>query len=125
MPRYSKKLKIFPRRLRKNMTDAELILWSPLRRKQITGLQFYRQKPIGKHIVDFYCYAASLVIEVDGGQHYSDEGKSQDEERTRQLCKKGLTVLRFSNLDVLQNLEGVLRTIYGCLDKEDSVSKSP
>ena len=56
------------------MTDAEQLLWSRLRRKQILGLQFYRQKPLLNYIVDFYCPAVNLVIECDGGQHYTAEG---------------------------------------------------
>jgi very-short-patch-repair endonuclease len=60
------------------MTDAENRLWSKLRRKQLRGHQFYRQKIIGKYIVDFYCPKANLVIELDGGQHYSERGKAKD-----------------------------------------------
>ena len=70
MQPYNKNLKQPSRDLRNNMTDAEQLLWQRLRRKQILGLQFYRQKPILNFIVDFYCPAASLVIECDGGQHY-------------------------------------------------------
>ena len=66
---YNKKLKARSRELRSSMTDAEIALWVKLRRKQLHGLQFYRQKPLGKFIVDFYCPAAQLVIEIDGGQH--------------------------------------------------------
>jgi very-short-patch-repair endonuclease len=62
-----KQLKTFSQHLRKNMTDAEKMLWLRLRRKQLKGRQFYRQKIIGKYIVDFYCPKANLVIEVDGG----------------------------------------------------------
>jgi very-short-patch-repair endonuclease len=72
MLRYSNQLKTNSRKLRKNMTDAERLLWSRLRRKQLKGLQVYRQKPIDGFIVDFYCPKANLVIELDGGQHYSD-----------------------------------------------------
>ena len=71
---YNKDLKPFARELRKNMTDAELHLWNRVRRKQINGYQFYRQKNIGSYIVDFYCPAAKLIIELDGSQHYTEEG---------------------------------------------------
>ena len=57
------------------MTDAEILLWHKLRRKQLFGLQFFRQKPLGNYIVDFYCPSARLVIEIDGGQHYTEEGQ--------------------------------------------------
>ncbi|MBF8248115.1 MAG: DUF559 domain-containing protein, partial [Bacteroidetes bacterium] len=61
-----KKLKYTARTLRKNMTDSERLLWSRIRRKQLLGLQFYRQRPVGIYIVDFYCHAAALIVEVDG-----------------------------------------------------------
>ena len=75
MQPYNKSLKLPSRNLRSNMTDAEQWLWQRLRRKQILGLQFYRQKPILNFIVDFYCSAAKLVIECDGGQHYTEDGR--------------------------------------------------
>ena len=71
---YNKDLKQLSRNLRSNMTDAEMLLWSRIRGKQLKGFQFYRQKIIGKYIADFYCPKASLVIEIDGGQHYDIEG---------------------------------------------------
>jgi len=60
------------------MTDAEKLLWSKIRGKQLKGVQFYRQKPIGRFVVDFYCPKANLVIELDGGQHYSEEAEVRD-----------------------------------------------
>jgi len=93
------------------MTDAEISLWSKLRRKQLYGLQFYRQKPVGNYIVDFYCPAAKLVIEIDGGQHYTERGQAQDYERDAFLKDMGLSVLRFSNLDALGNIDGVAAEI--------------
>ena len=75
---YNKNLKQFSRNLRKNMTDAERRLWTRIRGKQLKGYQFYRQKTIGDYIVDFYCPKAKLVLELDGGQHYSDEGRGKD-----------------------------------------------
>jgi very-short-patch-repair endonuclease len=78
---YDKQLKALSQHLRKNMTDAENMLWLKLRRKQLKGHQFYRQKIIGKYIVDFYCPKANLVIELDGGQHYSEAGKAKDKGR--------------------------------------------
>jgi len=73
MLQYGRHLKKYSRRLRKEMTEAERVLWSRIRGKQLKGLQVYRQKPIGRFVVDFYCPKAKLVIEVDGGQHYTEE----------------------------------------------------
>ncbi|MGZ8143754.1 MAG: endonuclease domain-containing protein [Methylosarcina sp.] len=112
MLNYNSKLKPKARSLRSNMTDAEQILWSHVRRKQILGVQFYRQKPIGNYIVDFYAPQANLVIELDGGQHFEPEQQHYDEQRTLYLQKQGLSVLRFTNLDVLKNIEGVMEVIF-------------
>ena len=87
--------------LRKAMTDAELKLWRMIRKKQMNGLQFYRQKPLGTYIADFYCPARKIVIEVDGGQHYEEKKIKKDEERSKYLQEKlGLKVLRFTNLSL-------------------------
>ena len=109
---YNNKLKKYSRELRRNMTDAEMLLWSKLRRKQLKGCQFYRQRIIGNYIADFYCAKSSLVIELDGGQHYTDEGMEADKERDNYMKREGLKVLRFSDRDIFKNLEGVMRKIY-------------
>ena len=96
------------RSLRREMTDAERRLWYFLRRHGMAGFKFRRQHPIGPYIVDFYCAAARLVVEVDGGQHFEPEGRRQDDERTRYLRRCGLRVLRFSNIEVLTQTESVL-----------------
>jgi len=90
-------------------------------------LQFYRQKPLGNFVVDFYCPSARLVIEIDGGQHYTEEGQRQDSKRDALLNDMGLSVLRFSNLDVLGNLDGVMAEIVRHLVKEfgERETKSP
>ena len=80
MQAYNPALKPFSRDLRNSMTDAEQLLWSRLRRKQILGVQFYRQKPLANYIVDFYCAAANVVIELDGSQHYEPEHRAKDAE---------------------------------------------
>jgi very-short-patch-repair endonuclease len=108
---YNRKLKPFARDLRKNMTDAERFLWSRLRRRQIKRHQFYRQKIVGEYIVDFFCPAARLVIEVDGGQHCSPDGIKKDKVRDDYLEGVGLAVVRFSDTEVLKNIEGVLERI--------------
>ncbi len=99
------------RELRKNMTDAEHVLWSRLRRKQILGVPFYRQKPLALYIVDFYCAAAKLVIELDGSQHYTLDAQQNDAIRTQTLEAMGLRVLRFDNRQVLQELAVVIDVI--------------
>ena len=111
MKPYNKQLKPLARELRKNMTDAERLLWRRVRGKQIHGSQFYRQKALGNYIVDFYCPAAGLVVEVDGEQHYSESGREKDLTRDRYLKTVGLQVLRFTNSEVLKNIEGVLQVI--------------
>ena len=112
---YNKNLKILARVLRKNMTVAERRLWSKIRRKQLKGYQFYRQKNIGDYIVDFYCPAAKLIVEIDGGQHYSEENIVKDGARDKFLSDLGFRVLRFSNSDVFKNIEGVVEEIYNHL----------
>ena len=94
------------------MPEAEKLLWSKIRRKQLKGLQFYRQKIIGNYIVDFYCPRADLVIEVDGGQHYTTEGQQKDQIRDDYMSNNGLRVIRFSDKEVFNNLDGVLQRIW-------------
>ena len=93
------------------MTEAEQKLWLRLRQKQILGLQFYRQKPILNFIVDFYCPAASLIIECDGSQHLNEKGLQYDLVRDQALTQLNLTVLRFNNLQILHELDAVIQTI--------------
>ena len=112
MKPYNKNLKQVSRDLRNNMTDAEKLLWSRLRNKQILGLQFYRQKPILNYIVDFYCPAVNLVIECDGSQHYTDEGLEADRVRDEALTQLGLKVLRFDNEQVMGQIDGVVEAIH-------------
>jgi len=112
---YDKQLKALSRHLRKNMTDAENMLCLKLKRKQLKGHPFYRQKIIGKYIVDFCCPKANLVIELDGGQHYSEVGKTKDRARDDALREMGIRVLRFSDRDVFENMDGVMEGIWSCL----------
>ena len=95
------------------MTDAEQRLWQRLRRKQINGWQFYRQKPIGAYIVDFYCPTAMLVVEVDGGQHLDPQHLAADRRRDTFLENLGLRVLRFDNRQILLETEAVVAAIAG------------
>jgi very-short-patch-repair endonuclease len=122
---YEKKLKEPAKRLRTNMTNAERVLWSKLKLKQINGYQFYRQKPIGNYIVDFYCPSAKIVIEVDGGQHFSDENTVLDKIRDNHMQKLGLRVLRFTNIDVLTNINGVIDYILSIIGDTTGAEKIP
>jgi very-short-patch-repair endonuclease len=112
---YNNRLKEYSQQLRKNMTDAEKALWLKIRGKQLKGYQFYRQKPLGNFIVDFYCPKGNLVIEIDGGQHYSDEGKAKDNQRDNYLKGLGLRILRFSDREIFENMRGVLEKIWSFL----------
>jgi very-short-patch-repair endonuclease len=112
---YNTKLKRYSQELRKNMTDAERLLWSKLRRKQLRDFQFYRQRSIGNYIVDFYCPKAKLIIEVDGGQHYNEESNRRDKVREDYLKKLGMRILRVPDTEVFKNLEGVIEKVYGML----------
>lgn len=97
--------------LRKNQTDAERLLWSKLRNKQLNGYKFFRQYGVGSYIVDFYCPLLKVVIEIDGGQHYSQEGIAYDHQREEFLKTENIKVIRFTNLDVLKNIEGIYETL--------------
>ncbi|MFG1422397.1 endonuclease domain-containing protein [Roseixanthobacter liquoris] len=99
------------RDLRVNSTDAEQMLWFELRAHRLNGLRFRRQHPFAGYVADFACLSARLIVEVDGGQHYQDAGRTRDARRDGVFIASGYRVLRFSNLDVLQNLPGVLETI--------------
>ncbi len=109
---FNRKLKGIARSLRKNMTDAENLFWMKVRKKQLNGHQFYRQKNLGNYIVDFYCPSAKLIIEIDGGQHYSETGIIKDNIRDRYLNDHGFKVVRLSDIERLTNIDGVLEYLY-------------
>jgi len=110
--KYNSNLKSLGRRLRSNLTDAEKLLWQKLRRGQINGLVFNRQKPIGNYIADFYCDKAKLIIEIDGGQHYEEQNIEKDKIREEYFLGIGLRVIRFTNLNILKNIDNVVEKIY-------------
>ena len=93
------------------MTPAENLLWQNLRNRKVSNCKFRRQHPIARYIVDFYCHEARLVIEVDGGIHFTPENIQYDQFRTEELEGLGLKVIRFSNEEVLENMSGVLANI--------------
>ena len=106
---YNPRLKKLARQLRRNSTLGEVLLWNELKRKQMMGYDFHRQKPIGEYIVDFYCPRPQLVIEIDGDSHFMREKK--DAERQQKLEGVGLRFLRLDDLDVKFQIDKVLVTI--------------
>ncbi|NVM23306.1 MAG: endonuclease domain-containing protein [Desulfobacterales bacterium] len=109
------------KKLRKNMTDAERLLWRHLRNRELGGYKFRRQRPIGPYIVDFVCLEKKLVVEVDGGQHARQ--MESDSKRSDYLKETGYRVLRFWNNKVLRETESVLAVVLSFLDR--SVTPSP
>ena len=105
------------RMLRKNMNDAERKLWSRLRSKQL-GIKFRRQVPYGPYIIDFMSLELKLIIEVDGIQHNTEEGIQKDKKRDIFFNKEGFTVLRFSNSEVIDNIDGVIDMIWEKLQSQ-------
>jgi very-short-patch-repair endonuclease len=103
------------RELRSNLTIAERTLWYILRRRHLLGYRFRRQVPVGRYIVDFLCYEARLIIELDGGQHNMPTHIGYDNQRTFWLESQGFTVLRFWNNDVLMHFNVVQEEIFRML----------
>jgi very-short-patch-repair endonuclease len=102
----------FARKLRRDATDAEALLWSCLRDRRVNRRKFRRQHPLEPYVLDFYCAELSLAIELDGGQHNSDEGRAHDEQRAAYLRSKGIETLRFTNQAMLEDTDGVLGVIW-------------
>jgi len=111
MLKYNLRLKRQAQALRNNMPEAEQKLWWHLRRKQIQGVQFYRQKCLSRYIVDFYAPRAKLVIEIDGSQHFEQSHVVKDQLRDASLATLGLTVLRFHNGQIFEEIDSVLEAI--------------
>jgi very-short-patch-repair endonuclease len=114
---YERYLKELARKLRQNMTLGEVLLWQRLKRKQIRGYDFDRQRPIDRYIVDFYCKDLKLAIEIDGSSHDGEEAKVNDEIRQERLESLGVRFLRFTDADVKRNIEMVLNSIEQWIDK--------
>ena len=102
----------FAKTMRHTATDAENLLWQILRAKRFMNLKFRRQHVIAPYIVDFYCHELGLVIELDGSQHGTDDGKEYDTERTKFLEALGLKVVRYWNHDVLNRTEVILDNLW-------------
>jgi very-short-patch-repair endonuclease len=105
------------RRLRTGQTDLERRLWAKLRNRQLLGCKFRRRVPLGFYIVDFACREAGLIVELDGGQHYESR---EDAARDADLRQAGWRVLRVSNTDAHENMEGVLATIAKALNQKQT-----
>lgn len=105
-------LLIFAKSMRTNATDAETLMWQLFRAKRFMNLKFRRQHVIKPYIVDFYCHEIGLVIELDGGQHNTEDGKAYDAERTHFLEALDLKVVRYLNSDVLGKTEAVLEDLW-------------
>jgi len=101
------------RQLRNSMPETEAILWSRLQRKTLRGYKFRRQYGIGRYVVDFYCPKLKLAIEIDGDSHFTDQAQEYDREREAYIQSLGLKVIRFTNLEVRNNLNQVLQVIEG------------
>jgi very-short-patch-repair endonuclease len=99
------------RELRRTQTDAEKVFWSKVRGKQLFGLKFFRQYSFGPYILDFYCPAIKLAIELDGGQHNEAKGMKSDAERYAYLYGQKIEVLQFWDRDVLKRIESVLEAV--------------
>lgn len=97
--------------LRKYQTKAETALWQELMNKKLNGIKFRRQHPVSRFVVDFYCHSAKLVVELDGGIHKNPEVKENDDNRQHELEGLGLKVIRFSNDEVLLDMETTLNKI--------------
>src|SRR5262245_52588453 len=111
------------RRLRRDQTDAERVLWFRLRDRRLDGWKFRRQAPIDRYVVDFVCADARVVVGLDGGQHA--ERADQDATRTTVLESMGYLVLRFWNNDVLANTEGVVETVLNALQQHRPLPPHP
>ena len=114
---YRSDLKLKARENRNKPTPAEEKLWYEiLKNRQLEGYKFNRQKPLDNYIADFYCSKLALVIEIDGNHHYNKSQKEYDDYRTFRLNALGIKVVRYSNAEVLENLEGVREDLMGVIE---------
>ena len=113
------------RLLRKKATDTERVLWQHLRNRNFAGYKFRRQHPVDCYILDFYCPTAKLAIELDGGGHNYNVRQTRDRTRSEFLAGQGITVLRFWNHQVRQELDSVLQAIWLALQERCSSKPSP
>jgi very-short-patch-repair endonuclease len=123
---YNPKLKELARKLRNNSTKSEIALWQELKGKRIHGYDFHRQKPLLNYIADFYCYELKLVLELDGYTHQFEEVQIKDDQKQSELENIGLTVIRFQDNEIFNDMNNVLREIEGHVIKfEENTPSSP
>ena len=102
--------------MRANSTSAEDVLWQKLRARRLGGIKFIRQSPIATYFVDFLCREAKLIVEVDGGTHSADDELEADKVRTHELNQLGFQIMRVSNAEVFENIDGVCETLLARLN---------
>lgn len=112
------------RKLRREMTDTERILWSELRGRRLGAHRFRRQHPIGPYVVDFVCLDKRFIVEIDGGHHSEPEQMARDLRRTRRLKDAGYVVFRAANTEVFENLDGVAETILAEINLRPSFART-
>jgi very-short-patch-repair endonuclease len=112
LSRVRERARVRARALRKSQTDAEALLWSRLRSRQLLGLKFRRQHPLGNYFADFACVEVGLIVELDGGQHGEDHAVAYDERRSGELIAMGFQILRFWNNEILNEMEAVMEKIH-------------
>ena|SRR3990170_1328461 len=122
---YNPKLKELAKQLRNNSTKSEIRLWQNLKGKQMLDYDFHRQKPLLNYITDFYCYELNLVVELDGYSHQFEEIQIKDEVKQIELENVGLTVMRFQDDEVMQDINNVLRCIVDYIDKFEKHTPNP
>ncbi|MCK5475025.1 MAG: endonuclease domain-containing protein [Candidatus Pacebacteria bacterium] len=120
---YDPKLKQIAKNLRNNSTLSEVLLWQHLKGKKMNGYDFHRQKPIARYIVDFFCNELMLVIEIDEISH--DDKINKDMKRQKQIENFGISFLRFNDIDVKKNMEGVVVAIGEWIDRYSSNTPQP
>ncbi len=108
---YNPKLKLLARKLRNNSTYAEVLLWNQLKNKKLKGYDFHRQKPILNYILDFFCHELYLAIEVDGITHNTENQQVKDKARQSEIEALGITFLRFDDMDIKTQMDGVISQI--------------
>ena len=122
---YNPKLKDLARDLRNNSTKSEVILWLKLKGKQMYGYDFHRQKPIDNYIVDFFCFELMLAIEVDGYSHQLEDIYFKDVKKENKLKELGISVLRFTDDQVLKDMDNVLRVIEIYIEEYEKHTPNP
>ncbi|MCW3123805.1 MAG: methylase [Flavipsychrobacter sp.] len=120
---YNPKLKAFAKQLRNNSTNSEVLLWKHISGKKMMGYDFHRQKPIDNYILDFFCYELMLGIELDGITHHVEEVYKRDTQKEARLKELGISLLRFNDYEVLNDIDNVVRGIEGYAEQYNMLLK--